>query len=98
MTELPERTLNAVTKGGEGITTTDTGMIFADGEDAVSLVALIACRSALRFEVETGMKMTRVSALAAANRMLGTNYRRKAQALAHMDGLLTAYNTEGDES
>jgi hypothetical protein len=60
----------------------------ASGPAAVHLVRLITIRSALNFEVNTGMKMSRVSALKAANAALGTNYKRKAQALAAIDAIL----------
>lgn len=96
MAELPEHTLNALTKGPDNIEVTETGTVFYDGEDAVHLYRLSVIRSSLAFEIKTGMKMSRVSALKAANAALGTKYRRKQQALDHLDGLLTSFNTEGE--
>jgi hypothetical protein len=96
MTQIPDRTVDALTKGPEGLTDHD-GMIMAAGPDAVHLVRLVAIRSALAFEIETGMKMTRVSALAAANAALGTKYRRKQQALDHLEGLLSTFEEDSSE-
>lgn len=92
---LPDRTIDALTRGPENVEAVE-GMVLFDGPEAVDLFRLISIRSALRFEVRTGMKMTRVSALAAANEVLGTTYRRKQQALDHLDGLLSAFDEDGD--
>jgi hypothetical protein len=94
MSDLPEHTLDALTKGPEGFTTTEHGTVFIDGPDAVHLFRLGVIRSSLRFEINTGMKMTRVSALKAANAALGTKYRRKQQALDHLDSLLTTFDDD----
>lgn len=49
---------------------------------ARSGVQLAALVSALRLEVNTGMKMSRsVNTLEAANRIMGTNFKRKKAAL-----------------
>jgi hypothetical protein len=86
---LPERTLNAVTKGREGFDYDDEGNFRgATGPAAVGLFRLKMIKSSLEFEIKTGMKMSRVSALKAANADLGTNYRRKQQALDHITSLL----------
>jgi hypothetical protein len=85
---LPQKTQDALDHGREGMTAHESGMFSADGPDAVQMVRLFTIRSALDFEVRTGMKMTRVSALAAANDALGTNYKRKATALKAMNELL----------
>lgn len=87
MSDLPERTLAAVTKGHEKIMATPGGFFMV--EEGVDLYRLIVIRRALKFEIETGMKMTRPSALKAANQALGTNYRHKQQALDHLDSLLS---------
>ena len=43
----------------------------------------------IKLELKTGMKMTsRGSTLAKANEMLGTNYKRKQQALDHLEAVL----------
>jgi len=89
MTSLPERTLDALTKGREGLVFDEDGEFRgADGHAAVDLFALVLCRNALEFEVRTGMKMSRHSALAAANRMLGTNHRTKKRALEHLSAVM----------
>jgi hypothetical protein len=89
MSELPERTLNAVTKGREGFSYDENGEFRgATGPDAVHLFRLKMIKSSLEFEIKTGMKMSRVSALKAANADLGTNYKRKQQALNHITSLL----------
>lgn len=88
MSGLPERTLDAVTKGPENITAT-AGATFFDGPEAVDLFRLVALKSALSLEIRTGMKMSRgVSTLAVANEALGTTYRRKQDALDHLTGVL----------
>jgi hypothetical protein len=43
----------------------------------------------LKLEVKTGMNWSsRFSTLAVANQMLGTNYKRKAKALEHVEAVL----------
>jgi hypothetical protein len=89
MSELPERTLEAVTKGREGFEYHEDGSFaIASGPAAVGLIRLKMIKTTLEFEIKTGMKMSRVSALKAANADLGTNYRTKKQALAHITSLL----------
>jgi len=91
---LPDRTLDALTKGPENVEVAPHGSVFCDGPEAVDLFRLMMIRSALGFEVKTGMKMTRASALKAANDALGTTYRRKQQALVHLDSLLSTFDEE----
>jgi len=99
MTSLPERTLDALTKGREGFVFDEDGEFRgADGHAAVDLFALVLCRNALEFEVRTGMKMSRHSALAAANRMLGTNHRTKKRALEHLTAVMDAARGQGLDS
>lgn len=85
--DLPERTLDALTKGHEKIEPLPGGGWIAAGE-GVDLFRLITIKHALAFEIRTGMKMSRRSALKAANQALGTSYRRKQQAYDHIDSLL----------
>lgn len=86
---LPEETLEAVTTGRKGFSYREDGSFAsADGYPAVHLFRLKVIQNSLAFEIKTGMKMSRVSALAAANRALGTNYKRKQKALDHMNSLL----------
>ena len=85
---LPQKTQDALDHGREGMTAHESGMFSADGPEAVQLFRLLTIRNALEFEIRTGMKMSRISALAAANDALGTNYRRKQKALDHMNDIL----------
>ena len=85
---LPERTASALVNGRENIKATETGMIVADGPDAVNLYRLVAIKHALGFELRTGMKMSRVSALAAARQATGENFRTKQQAFDFLNKLL----------
>lgn len=94
MANLPEHTVSALTKGHEGVEVHPHGTVTFDGPDAVHLYRLHVIRTSLAFEVKTGMKMTRVSALKAANAALGTKYRRKQQALDHLNGLLSTFDEE----
>jgi hypothetical protein len=64
----------------EDIVIHDSGSIVFQGSNATNLYRLMVLQKALTLEIRTGMKMTRGSALAAANRAMGTNYRRKVQA------------------
>ena len=104
---LPETTLSAVTKGREGFDYDQDGNFQgAGGKDGVNLFILHSLVSYLRLEIKTGMKMTaNASTLRKANEMLGTNYKRKQQALDHLEALLVSagelpnqrLKTEGDE-
>lgn len=85
---LPTETLDAATKGRDNIEVTEHGTVHFDGPEAVGLFRLHVIRQSLAFELKTGMKMTRVSALKAANQALGTNYNRKQKAFDHIDDLL----------
>jgi hypothetical protein len=45
--------------------------------------------SSISLELKTGMKMSaRVNTLKVANDLLGTNYKRKAQAFAHLESIM----------
>ena len=104
---LPETTLSAVTKGREGFDYDQEGNFRgAGGQDGMNLFILHSLVSYLRLEIKTGMKMTaNASTLRKANEMLGTNYKRKQQALDHLEALLVSagelpnqgLKTEGDE-
>jgi len=100
MSELPERTVKALTEGRHGFEHYEDGSFAAAvGPVAVDLFRLIVIENALAFEVKhPGMKMTRHSTLKAANSVLGTNYRRKAQALDHLRAVMAAARGEGVES
>jgi hypothetical protein len=87
---LPQETLDALSNGREGFSYTEDGEFQgAGGKEAVNLVVLHILVSSLRLEVETGMRMTaKASTLAKANAVLGTNYKRKDKALAHLEQVL----------
>lgn len=87
---LPNETLDAVTKGREGFDYDSEGNFTgAGGTDAINLLRLHTLYSTLKLEVKTGMNWSsRFSTLAVANQMLGTNYKRKAKALEHVEAVL----------
>ena len=87
---LPNETLDAVTKGREGFDyDTEGNFRGAGGDNAINLLRLHTLYSSLKLEVNTGMKMSaRINTLAVANQMLGTNYKRKAKALEHLEAVL----------
>lgn len=98
MSDLPESTLDALTTGRHGFEFDEDGNFRgASGTAAVGLYRLITIQNALAFEVRTGMKMSRVSALKAANAALGTNYKRKQKALDHITAVLDAARGVGVE-
>jgi hypothetical protein len=61
----------------------------------VDLYILLSLISWIELELKTGMKMTaKGSTLRKANEMLGTNYKRKQQALDHLKSLMSVLKTE----
>jgi molybdopterin-binding protein len=72
--------------------TNSTEAIVIDTPEGIALTRLIVLRSALKLEVETGMKATRIPILPAANQIMGTSFKRKAQALAHANELLAEFD------
>jgi len=92
---LPEETLEALTNGANHMTFNESGEMTSASGSGVDLYVLVSLVSWIKLELKTGMKMTRHgSTLRKANEMLGTNYRRKEQALAHLEGLLSVLKTE----
>ena len=87
---LPNETIDALAKGREGFNYNKDGDFSgAGGVDAMNLLRLHSLRSALRLETTTNLKISRkVNTLKVANEMLGTNYKRKQQALDHLETLL----------
>jgi hypothetical protein len=87
---LPQDTLDALSNGRRGFNYTEDGKFQgASGREAVDLFVLHSLVSYLRLEIKTGMRMTaRASTLAKANEVLGTNYKRKDKALAHLEQVL----------
>jgi hypothetical protein len=95
---LPEETLEALTNGANHMTFNENGEMTSASGSGVDLYVLVSLVSWIKLELKTGMKMTRNgSTLKKANEMLGTNYRRKEQALAHLEGLLSVLKTEEEK-
>lgn len=92
---LPEHTLEALTNGHNHMEFNEDGHMTSASGSGVDLYILVSLVSWIKLELKTGMKMTaRGSTLKKANEMLGTNYRRKEQALAHLESLLSVLKTE----
>jgi len=86
---VPQSTQSAIENGAKGFEFREDGSFaMASGPDAVALYRLKVIQNALAFEIKTGMKMSRASALKAANGALGTTYRTKQKALDHLNSIL----------
>jgi hypothetical protein len=87
---LPTRTLDALTEGREGFDyDTEGNFTGCGGEKSIDLLRLHMLYSSMQLELKTGMKISRnVNTLRVANQLLGTNYKRKAQALAHLESVM----------
>lgn len=96
---LPERTIEAVTNGQQHMEFNENGEMTSASGIGVDLYILHSLVGWIKLELKTGMKMTaKGSTLKKANEMLGTNYRRKEQALAHLESLLGVLKSDGDDS
>lgn len=87
---LPSKTLDALTEGRQGFDY-DTGGNFTGcgGEKSIDLLRLHMLYSSMSLELKTGIKVSaRVNTLKVANDLLGTNYKRKAQAFAHLESVM----------
>jgi len=94
---LPEETLEALTNGATNMSFNEDGHMTSASGSGVNLYILISLISWIELELKTGMKMTRHgSTLKKANEMLGTNYKRKQQALDHLKSLMSVLKTEGN--
>jgi hypothetical protein len=92
---LPESTLEALTNGHENMSFNEDGHLTSASGSGVDLYILVSLISWIKLELKTGMKMTRHgSTLRKANEMLGTNYKRKQQALDHLESLLFLLKNE----
>lgn len=92
---LPEHTLEALTNGHNNMSFNENGEMTSASGSGVDLYILISLIGWIKLELKTGMKMTRHgSTLKKANEMLGTNYKRKQQALDHLESLLSLLKTE----
>lgn len=87
---IPSKTLDALTEGREGFShDTEGNFTGAGGEKAIDLLRLHYLYSSMKLELKTGMKISRnVSTLKVANEMLGTKYKRKEQALEHLESIM----------
>ena len=86
---LPEQTLEALTNGQDNMRFNEEGHLTSASGSGVDLYILISLISWIELELKTGMKMTRRgSTLKKANEILGTNYKRKQQALDHLKSVL----------
>ena len=86
---LPEQTLEALTNGQNNMRFNEDGEMTSASGSGVDLYILISLISWIELELKTGMKMTRRgSTLRKANEMLGTNYKRKQQALDPLKSVL----------
>lgn len=87
---IPSKTLDALTEGREGFSyDTEGNFTGAGGEKSIDLLRLHYLYSSMKLELKTGMKISRnVNTLKVANQMLGTNYKRKTEALAHLESLM----------
>jgi hypothetical protein len=87
---IPSKTLDALTEGREGFNYDAEGNFTGcGGEKSIDLLRLHYLRSSIQLELKTGMKISRnVNTLKVANQLLGTNYKRKAQALEHLESIM----------
>lgn len=87
---IPSKTLDALTEGREGFSyDTEGNFTGAGGEKSIDLLRLHYLHNSIKLELKTGMKISRgVNTLKVANQMLGTNYKRKAQAFAHLESIM----------
>lgn len=96
---IPNKTLDALTEGREGFSYDSEGNFSgAGGEKSIDLLRLHYLRSSIKLELKTGMKISRgVNTLKVANQMLGTNYKRKTQALEHLESIMELAGELKDE-
>jgi hypothetical protein len=91
---LPEQTLEALTNGHNHIKFDENGEMTSASGSGLDLYVLVSLIGWIKLELKTGMKITaRGSTLRKANEVLGTNYKRKQQALDHLEGLLSILQT-----
>lgn len=87
---IPNKTLDALTEGREGFNyDTEGNFIGCGGKKSIDLLTLHYLHSSLELELKTGMRISsRVNTLKVANDWLGTNYKRKDKALAHLKEIM----------
>lgn len=64
------------------------GPIVIDTPDGIAFFRLLQLRGALRIEINTGMRNSRGSVLAAVNQQFGTSFKRKQAALDYLNELI----------
>ncbi len=67
-------------------------MTIIDTPEGIAFARILALRSALKFEVNTGHKMVRGSLVNITNQTFGTTFRTKAQCLAHVNEHLAEFD------
>lgn len=67
-------------------------MTVIDTPEGIAFARLLALRSAVKFEVDTGMRMIRGSVVKITNATCGTTFRTKRQCLDHLNGLLAEFD------
>ena len=87
---IPSKTLDALTEEREVYSyDTEGNFTGAGGEKSIDLLRLHYLYSSMKLELKTGAKISRnVNTLKVANQMLGTDYKRKEKALAHLESLM----------
>jgi len=87
---IPSKTLDALTEGREGFRYDAEGNFTGcGGEKSIDLLRLHYLHSSMKLELKTGAKISRnVNTLKVANQLLGTNYKRKTQALEHLESIM----------
>jgi hypothetical protein len=87
---IPSKTLDALTEGREGFRyDTEGNFTGCGGEKSIDLLRLHYLHSSMKLELKTKAKISRnVNTLKVANQLLGTNYKRKTQALEHLESIM----------
>lgn len=67
-------------------------MVMIDTPEGIAFARILALRSALKFEVNTGHKMVRGSLVKITNQTFGTAFRTKVQCLAHVNDVLAEFD------
>lgn len=70
--------------------------IVIDTPEGITAFRYVTMKHALDFEIRTGMKMTRISALKALNETFGTSFKRKQQALDFITGVVDYMNGDAE--
>ena len=87
---IPSKTLDALTEGRDGFRYDAEGNFTGcGGEKSIDLLRLHYLHSSMKLELKTKAKISRnVNTLKVANQLLGTNYKRKTQALEHLESIM----------